>query len=212
MTALLAGGLLALFLAAQALEVPILSDETPSLGAAGPGAAAAGVALLVVDVVLPVPSSGVMLTNGALFGAAAGASLSLAGSMGAAAMGWWIGRRGERLLARVVPPSERAQAALLVTGGGWAVTLTRPIPVLAETVAIMAGATGMPLARLLPYALLGSVPPAVGYGVAGATIDGGGAALPVLVAALALSACAWAAGRRLSTVAPRGSCPNGHSS
>src|SRR5918997_4884756 len=186
--AAIASGLFFLFLLAHALELPLLSDETPALGEAGPGAAIAGVALLIADVVLPVPSSGVMLANGALFGAVAGAALSLAGSMGAAALAWWVGRRG-----RLVPASESPQAALLAERGGWAVTISRPVPVLAETVAIMAGAVGMPLRRLLPYALLGAVPPAVGYGVVGAAAGASDAALPVFAAVLAVSACVWVA-------------------
>jgi uncharacterized membrane protein YdjX (TVP38/TMEM64 family) len=190
--AAIAAGLFFLFLLAHALDLPLLSDETPALGEAGPVAAIAGVALLIADVVLPVPSSGVMLANGALFGAMAGAALSLAGSMGAAALGWWVGRRGGRL----VPASESPQAALLAERGGWAVTISRPVPVLAETVAIMAGAVGMPLRRLLPYALLGAMPPAVGYGVVGAAAGASDAALPVFAAVLAVSACAWVAGRR----------------
>ena len=63
-TALVAGAvaavLLGVFILAHALDVPLLSDERPVLGPAGVAAAVSGVALLVSDVVLPVPSSGVM--------------------------------------------------------------------------------------------------------------------------------------------------------
>jgi len=55
--------LLALFGLAHALDAPVLSDESPDLGRAGAGAAAAGFALLAGDVVLPVPSSAVMVAN-----------------------------------------------------------------------------------------------------------------------------------------------------
>ncbi len=195
--AAVAAGFLALFGLAHALDVPVLSEETPSLGAAGAGAALAALALLVGDVVLPVPASGVMVVNGILFGAAAGAALSVVGSLGAAALGWWLGRRGGPLLARVVPGAERERAAALIARRGtFAVVLSRPVPVIAETVAIVAGAAGMPLRRLLGAALLGSLPPAVAYAVAGAATGRADAAVPVFVAVVALSVVVWLAGRR----------------
>src|SRR4051794_15661141 len=103
--------MLALFGLAHALGVPVLSDESPDLGPAGVGAAAASFALLVADVVLPVPSSGVMVADGALFGPVAGAALSLAGSEAAALAGYAIGRRGGALLERAVPPAGSGRAA-----------------------------------------------------------------------------------------------------
>lgn len=189
---------LALFGLAQALEVPVLSEETPSLGAAGAGAAAAALALLVGDVVLPVPASGVMVVNGILFGVALGTLLSVAGSLGAAALGWWLGRRGGPVLARLVPAAERDRAAgLIARRGTFAVVLSRPVPVLAETVAIVAGAAGMPLRSLLGAALLGALPPALAYAIAGAATGEAAATAPVFVAVIVMALLVWLAGRRL---------------
>jgi hypothetical protein len=67
--------------------VAVLTDPAPQLAQDGPAAAAVGVGLLVVDVVLPVPSSAVMVAHGALFGVVLGALLSLLGSVGAAMVG-----------------------------------------------------------------------------------------------------------------------------
>ncbi len=107
----------------------------------GAFAAVVGVGLLVGDVVLPVPSSLVMLAHGALFGVGLGTLLSLLGTVGAAVAGVWIGRRSERLLG--VPAGERRRAQDLVDRwGAVAVVATRPVPVLAEAVVIMAGAAG----------------------------------------------------------------------
>jgi uncharacterized membrane protein YdjX (TVP38/TMEM64 family) len=194
LAAAIATALVALFALALALDVPVLTDERPSLGAAGPAAALAGVGLLVADVVLPVPSSGVMLANGALFGLVAGALLSLAGSVGAACFGWWLGRRGERAFGWLADESGRSRAArMLDRRGAVAIALSRPVPVLAETLSILAGATGMPLPRLLASALLGSVPPAIGYALAGAAASGAHAGAYVFAAVIALSAILWLA-------------------
>jgi uncharacterized membrane protein YdjX (TVP38/TMEM64 family) len=140
------GGMILLFLAlfflVEALGVPLLVDPTPWLNQGGLWAAALGVGLLIADVLLPVPSSLAMVAHGALFGVAIGTLLSLLGSTGAAVFGFWIGRRGGKWLERLVPLDERDRAnRLLERWGLLAVVVTRPIPLLAETVAIMAGAS-----------------------------------------------------------------------
>ena len=160
---------LALFLMVEALGVPILSDPTPWMRRGGILAASIGVGLLVADVLLPVPSSLVMVAHGALFGVVGGTLLSLAGSLGAGLFGFWLGKRGGRLLERVVTRRERERAEeLLKRWGALAIIVTRPVPILAETVAIMAGASSMGLGRVALAVLAGSLPPALVYALAGA--------------------------------------------
>lgn len=189
--------MLALFWLAHLLEVPVLSQEHPDLGEAGVGAAVLSFALLAGDVVLPVPSSGVMFATGALFGPLGGAVLSLAGSEAAALLGFIIGRRGGALLERLVSPGQRVRAAaVLEQRGAVAIVLTRPVPVIAETVAILAGAAGMSLRRLAVAAAIGSIPPAVAYSLAGAVAERFGEAVVVFVGALLVSVVFWLADRR----------------
>lgn len=199
---LILAGLLALFLAlfgiATALDLPLLNDSQAWLRQGGPGAAALGVGLLVADVFLPVPSSVVMIAHGALFGVAMGTLLSLAGSVGAAVVGFAIGRRGERLLERLVSPAEKAHAdALLARWGVLAVVVTRPVPLLAETVAILAGASPLRWTQLAGASVAGALPSCLLYALTGATTRsfGGGAAM--FAAALAVAGLLWWLGRRL---------------
>src|SRR5262245_45102915 len=96
-----------LFFIVEALGVPFLSDPTPWMKHGGILAAGFGVGLLIADVLLPVPSSLVMVAHGALFGVVVGTVLSLIGSTGAALFGFAIGRRGGKFLERVVTPPER---------------------------------------------------------------------------------------------------------
>jgi uncharacterized membrane protein YdjX (TVP38/TMEM64 family) len=185
--------MLALFGLAHALGAPVLTDASPDLGAAGPGAAGASFALLAFDVVLPVPASAVMTANGALFGPLGGALLSLAGAEAAALLGFAIGRRGGVLLDRVVSPDQRARAApALEQPGMLAIALTRPVPVVAETTAILAGAAGMSLGRLAGAAAIGSIPPAVAYALAGANAESYGGTPAVFAGVILLSAAMWA--------------------
>lgn len=161
---------LVLFLIVEALGIPLLTDPTPWMKHGGALAAALGVGLLIADVVLPVPSSLVMVAHGALFGVMLGTLLSLFGSLGAALFGFAIGRRGGALLQRLVTPAERERADRLLTRwGALAIIVTRPIPLLAETVAIMAGASPMSWTSLTISAVAGSFPPALLYALTGAS-------------------------------------------
>lgn len=160
-----------LFVIVEALGVPLLSDPTPWMKHGGILAASIGVGLLIADVVLPVPSSIVMVAHGALFGVLWGTVLSLIGSVGAAVFGFAIGRRGGRLLERTVPPVERARAnSILARWGTLAIIVTRPVPLLAETVAIMAGASSMSWRVVVVASIAGSLPPALLYALTGAAV------------------------------------------
>ncbi len=105
----LLAAMLLLFLVPDAWHIPYLADPAPVRGMTGTVAALTGVTLLVIDIVLPVPSSVVMITHGALFGVALGTGLSLLGSLGSFSVGFALGRRGTALVVRAWPKR---------TGGG----------------------------------------------------------------------------------------------
>jgi uncharacterized membrane protein YdjX (TVP38/TMEM64 family) len=158
------------FLVVEVIDVPLLKDPSTWLGGASMLTALLGIGLLAADVILPVPSSVVMVANGALFGVIGGTLLSVGGSTGAALIGFSIGRRGGPLMARLVPPKERARADhLLSRWGGLAMVATRPVPLLAETVAIMAGTSPLGWRQAALASFVGSLPPALLYALTGAT-------------------------------------------
>lgn len=149
---------------AEALDVGVLVDPDDVMTASGP-AALLGVGLLVADVLVPVPSSLVMIAHGALFGVAGGAALNLAGRIGSAVAGVLLGRA----LGSGGGPVEGGRASRLVERWGLAaVVLTRPVPVLAESIVVAAGAYGMSMPVVVAAAALGAVPEAVLYALAGA--------------------------------------------
>jgi len=165
--------ILALFLIGEAAGIPLLEDPTPWLQHAGWVAAVLGVSLLALDVVLPVPSNIIMIAHGALFGTVVGTLLSLLGSMLASAAAFWIGRRGGRLLALVVPADERARAdAILARWGVVAIVVSRPLPLLAETMVVLAGASPLSWRTAMLAALVGYVPLCLLYAWAGAASIG----------------------------------------
>ncbi len=199
---LLLGLFLLLFLLVEALGVPLLTDPSPWLARGGMLAALVGVGLLVVDVVLPVPASLVMVAHGALFGVVGGTLLSLLGGVGAALLGFGLGRSGGPLLSRLVSPEELERAdGLLNRWGALAIVITRPVPLLAETVAILAGASPLGWGSVTLAALAGSLPGALLYAVTGAlaaSFRGGTLVfgLVLLVAALFWLLGHWVGSRR----------------
>ena len=171
--ATVSAGLVVLFLATFALveqlQLPLLTDPRPGLTVGSWAAGALGVSLLLADVVLPVPSSGVMVVHGAVYGLVVGSILSLLGGTGATVTAFLLGRRSRHLLERLAGPEQQARAsALLDRYGVWAIILTRPVPVLAETVAIMAGTGRLRWWQAAWAGALGTLLPAVGYAALGA--------------------------------------------
>jgi uncharacterized membrane protein YdjX (TVP38/TMEM64 family) len=194
----LLGLLLAAFLFVEALEIPLLADPRPWLDERNALVALLGINLLVVDVLLPVPSSIVMVANGAVFGVVLGALLSLLGSAGAALFGFALGRRGGPLLDRLVPASERAPAdRFLSRWGPLAIVVSRPVPIAAETIALMAGASTLSWRRAALAAVIGSLPGAVLYAVVGAAAAGVDTGALVFGAVVLLAAFTWLVARRL---------------
>lgn len=159
---------LLLFLLVEWMQIPLLTDPSQSLGRGGFYAAAVGVGLLIADVVLPVPSSLVMIAHGALFGVVTGTLLSLIGSLGAALTGFAIGRRGGGWLEKIVTADDRARVErMLERWGALAIVVTRPVPLLAETAAVMAGASAMSWRQLAAASFAGSLPPSLLYALTG---------------------------------------------
>jgi uncharacterized membrane protein YdjX (TVP38/TMEM64 family) len=189
--------LLAGFVLVTAFDPALLTDPTPWLDRGGPAAAAVGVGLLLVDVAVPVPSSVVMVAMGALFGAVGGALLSLVGALGATLIAFGIGRYGRGAVEKHVGAGERERmGAFLARYGVLALVITRPIPLVAEAVAVLAGTTPMRWRAAMLGGVLGNIAPAVIYGIAGAHAHSLGEQVIVLGAVLLISAVLWIAARR----------------
>jgi len=183
------------FLIVEALHIPILVDPSDKLERGGLGAAVLGVGLLLVDVLLPVPSSVVMTAQGAMFGIVTGTILSWIGSIGAAMIGYLIGRRSTRLLTRFVSVEEQGQAnRLLDRWGILALIVTRPLPILAETTAIMAGTSALTWRQVLVGVTIGALPAALIYAIAGAYTTSVASGLLVFVLVIAFAAVVWLIG------------------
>jgi len=126
--------------------------------------------LLTADVALPVPGTAVMAALGVAYGPLLGGAIGGIGSclggivaysacrlFGHRAAVWIAGedevRRGERFFA--------------TKGGGWAVALSRWLPLLPEVIACIAGVARMPTRRFLLALACGSFPMAFAFATVG---------------------------------------------
>ena len=141
----------------------------------GPGArwalvAPAVVALLALDVLLPVPSSVVSTAAGAALGFLPGLAASTAGMTLGSMLGYACGRKwGLPLTRRMVRERDLEQvSARFQKGAGWALAVMRPVPVLAEASALFAGVAGVPLAQYITITTLANIGISALYCAAGA--------------------------------------------
>ncbi|HYG77075.1 MAG TPA: VTT domain-containing protein [Planctomycetota bacterium] len=159
-----------MFLAAQALQIPLINDPSELMRQGKWQAALIGIGLLMSDTFLPVPSSIVMIAHGWAFGILLGTCASLVGTMGGAAVGFFIARKSNKLLSRFISDDERAQAdAVLKKYGALAIIVSRPIPLLAEAIILIAGTSSMSWRMMLLAAFAGNLPASLIYAIAGAT-------------------------------------------
>jgi uncharacterized membrane protein YdjX (TVP38/TMEM64 family) len=145
-----------------------------------------------------------MVANGALFGIALGTLLSFAGTLGCGLVGFGLGRRGGPLLNRLVPAEEQARAnRLLDRWGELAIVATRPVPILAETISILAGASTMGWRRMTLATAAGALPCALLYAVVGATAATFDSTAAAFALVLALAGIFWWIGRRRTIAAEK---------
>ena len=184
--------LIALFLIAELLEIPYLADSSFA-ETAGWHICWIGVLLLGIDVLVPVPSSLVMITLGYTHGIFMGAVWSFLGVMTAAVFGFSLGRSAQRLVGNFVTDNERRQANSFIDRWGMVgIIVTRPMPLLAETIVLIAGTTGFTWKRLLIASALGNAPIALLYAWTGATARSINSAIWSFLFAVGIAGVFWA--------------------
>lgn len=126
--------------------------------------AAASVLVLTADIVLPVPSSIVMYTNGYVLGIGYGAAVSLIAHMIGSVIGYYIGRFTSRGIRNKKNPTADN---LLSKYGAPVILVSRGIPVIAESISIICGYDKMPFRKYLLFNLIGYLPLCLLYAYCG---------------------------------------------
>ena len=137
-----------------------LTGSVAWLKSSGPWAWAAGIALLVGDLALPVPGTVVISALGYIYGTLVGGVIAAAGLMLAGVVGYGLGWLcGERFARRWLGERDYEKGRqLFASGGGWVVALSRALPILPEVISCTAGLVRMPFRRFSAALACGSVP------------------------------------------------------
>lgn len=151
-------------------------------------------ALLMSDVVLPVPSSLVATAAGALLGFPLGFTAVFGGLMAGNLIGYALGRvLGRPALARFcgteLGPTRQATEVSLV--------LTRAVPVLSEAATVVAGVACMPIGRFVLVTGFANLGLAAAYAGLGALAAGRESFVLVFLASITVPVAAYAAHRVL---------------
>jgi uncharacterized membrane protein YdjX (TVP38/TMEM64 family) len=143
-----------------------------------------GILLLVSDLFLPIPGTGVMAALGFVYGPLIGGSVSAIGSFLSGMLAYGLCRglgHGIALKLAGAKDLEKGER-MFASSGGWIVALSRCLPLLPEVIACLAGLASMPLRRFTVALACGALP--VGFVFAG--IGSLGEARPALAIGLSL--------------------------
>ncbi len=156
------------------------------------------IGLLVVDLLLPVPSSVVMAVSGMLLGPFIGGIVSFLGAMAAACLGFWACRLGgAKAYRRLVSEAEVGKSSdWFRRYGVIAIVVSRPIPMLTEILSCLAGLTELPFRTFFFAALLGTLPICFVYSIVGSLGDVGDP-WPIVWISIAIPAVGWLVARRI---------------
>ena len=126
--------------------------------------------LLIGDLFLPIPATGVMSAAGYVYGPWIGGIISVTGSFLSGMLAFALCRRlGHR--AAVWLAGEKGLAeneAVFRRSGPWLIALSRWLPILPEVIACLAGLTQMPARVFIAALLCGTVPMGFCYAAVGA--------------------------------------------
>lgn len=132
---------------------------------------AAGIVLIWVDLVLPVPQTVVIAALGIIYGAVLGGLLGSVGLITGGLLGYVLMLTSARRMVKrfVGPQSLNRMESLFERSGAWAIVLTRSLPYsIPEGMVFLAGLAGMPTRKFIAALALGSVPTAFAFAAIGA--------------------------------------------
>lgn len=169
----------------------------------GPWGWAAGLALLIGDLVLPLPGTIIMSALGYVYGPIVGGLIASAGSISAGLLGYGVCRAlGRNVAERLLGPRELARSERrFQTIGPWLIVLSRWLPLLAEVLACLAGLTRMPPRLFITALGCGCLPLGFTFAIIGAA----GTQRPALAMGLSIVAppLLWLIARQLIRSRPR---------
>ncbi len=142
-----------------------LEESKELISSSGIYAAPVIISLLIVDIILPIPSSVVMIFSGNIYGLYIGSLINLIGSLAAASIAFFIFRSfNDKVTYRLLDKKERASMnRWYLNWGEFLLIISRMLPMLTETISCFAGLTKISFKRFFFVVLIGTVPVALYY-------------------------------------------------
>ncbi len=147
------------------------------------------------DIILPVPSSIVMYTNGYVLGIWGGAAVSFAGLMTGTIAGYYIGRFSS---ITIHSKSKASADNMLLQFGSTAILISRAIPIVSESISIVCGYNKMPLQQYITMNILGYIPLCFLYSICGNLGYTKNTFLLSFSISILISAIFWIVGKKLT--------------
>jgi uncharacterized membrane protein YdjX (TVP38/TMEM64 family) len=150
------------------------------------------IGLLASDIILPVPSSVLMLLNGKLFGIVNGTIISATGMVLSTVAGYGIGMVFKRRIGHFISYRSREESERIFRRWGFiALIISRPIPLLSESISIITGINRMRPSVMLLSTIAGSVPGAFVYAYYGSMSNNVSTQYFSFLLVLGIAALAW---------------------
>jgi uncharacterized membrane protein YdjX (TVP38/TMEM64 family) len=177
----------------RVLHIPLAQIAQSLIAEPGLSPALAIVIVLSLDLFLPIPSSLVMILSGAMFGIVGGGMLSLLGLLMGNVAGFELTRRyGMGFAQRLVGEEElHKMDRTFARYGIVAILLSRPVPVMMETLSVLAGLSTMSRSTFVFANFLGALPICLLYTAAGAFSWQLQSLVPAWFIGLCLPAAGW---------------------
>lgn len=155
--------------------------------------AALSFVILFSDIVLPVPSSIVMYSNGAVLGLFEGFSLSLISVILSSVIGYFIGFGSSAVLKS---EADISAGKILAKYGFAAILLTRGIPILSESVCIVCGFNKYNFTVYIIFTIIGYIPVCLIYAYFGSITVNRDLFLISFICSLFVTFLLWFLGRK----------------
>ena len=164
-----------------------------------------GIVLLTADILLPMPATVVMSALGAIYGPFIGGAAEAAGAFISGAIPYLCCRKLGRGAAEwIVGRDELAKGeSLFGRYGGWAVALSRWMPLLPEVVACIAGMVRMPPGKFFAALACGSIPMGFAFAAMGHNMGADEPGLTIILSALVPALLWLVVGRILARLSVR---------
>jgi 3-dehydroquinate synthase len=157
----------------------------------GSFAAAIIIIFLIIDLILPMPSTVLMTFSGAFYGVFIGTLINVTGSLLASLAGFAITRKLGKTRLFLDKTEKRSMDEWFIRWGEGILIISKMIPIVSETMACFVGLTRISWRKFIILSLLGIIPVSVYYAYVGSTSENFSEWLLPLFFGIAIPIAVW---------------------